>query len=342
MLVWGGFSGSQQQTIYSDGAAYDPTAKTWSMLPAAPIAGREYATSVWTGRSLFIWGGFTNASTGTPATDGALYTPSDHSWTKLPPSPITGYQQSLALVSGQTVIVLTTPRGNNADVVHADSYNPATNKWSRLPDLKLPTGHTIINMATLANGDQIYLWSMWSNPVTNGSETIGYFGIDGFTLNAETRQWSANALAPQAVRNVAQPLWTGRLILIPASQPFCGGCSGPIVLNRAGIALNPRDATTSVIPHGPVDDLDPTYLWTGAALLAVNTTSLLGTSLPGEAAVWNPVTSIWTRLPDAPAGSSQDPVTVWTGSSLLMWGVFAHYDGGSAQSAAQTTGLQLG
>jgi hypothetical protein len=183
-------------------------------------------------------------------------------------------------------------------------------------------------------------------PAGSSDGTLTYSGIDGFTLDIGRRHWSANALAPKTVRNVMGPLWTGSVILLPASQPFCGGCTGSIVLNRTGIVLNPADASTSVIPHGPVDDLDPTYLWTASALLAVNTGTFTsgpdGTSLPGEAAVWDPATDLWTRLPDSPDGVASSPAIVWTGTSLLIWGTFSLVSGTGSPPPEQTGGLQLG
>ena len=346
MLIWGGAT-ARQEKLFADGAAYDPATRDWSTLPSAPIAARIFPASVWTGRSLFIWGGYTSSDAVGPADDGALYTPADHSWVTVARAPVTGYQQVVALRSSELVILLSTPRGGDANVVNVQSYAPSTNSWSRLPDLNLPAGHSVVQVSAIAVDDQIYLWSLWSHvTVVSPNETRGSSGIDGFTFDVPSHQWTANTLAGPSVDSVSGPLWTGNQILLPASQPFRGGRSGPFVTNRTGLTLNQADSATSVIPHGPVDDLNPTYLWTGTALLAVNTQTFMGggpagPSLPGQAAVWDPHTQIWVRLPDAPAGAADSPVTIWTGTSLLMWGEFARFDG--VQSASQqTAGLQLG
>jgi len=341
MLIWGGATARQEQ-LFADGAAYDPASRAWSTLPAAPIAGRVGASSVWTGQSLFIWGGFTTPDAVAPTSDGALYTPADHSWVTLPPAPVPGYQQVVALRSGELVILLSTPRGGDGSVVHVQSYRPATNSWSRLPDLNLPAGHDVGQVAAIAVSDQIYLWSLWAHTTTispNATSTAS--GIEGFTFDMTSRRWTSNTLAGPSVRNVVGPLWTGQQILLPASYPFCGGCSGPMMFNRTGLMLNPANSATSVIPHGPVDDLNATYLWTGAALLAVNSQGSINSSSPGQGAVWDPTTTRWATLPESPAGSASDPVTIWTGTSLLIWGQFAHYNNEST-TGPQTTGLQLG
>ena len=39
LLVWGGWDGGVRETPYfDDGAAYDPVARTWRMLPPSPIS----------------------------------------------------------------------------------------------------------------------------------------------------------------------------------------------------------------------------------------------------------------------------------------------------------------
>lgn len=66
-----------------------------------------------------------------------------------------------------------------------------------------------------------------------------------------------------------------------------------------------------------------------------------GGGAPGDAAVWDPATSTWARLPSAPAGGAEAPVIVWTGQSLLIWGQFSRSNGTST-TPLTTAGLQLG
>lgn len=80
------------------------------------------------------------------------------------------------------------------------------------------------------------------------------------------------------------------------------------------------------------------YVWTGAVVLGVGTTVEAGSAGPGDAAAWDPGTNAWTPLPPAPL-AGQDPVAVWTGTSLLVWGTL-YTSNGSKLSA--TTGLRLG
>lgn len=138
------------------------------------------------------------------------------------------------------------------------------------------------------------------------------------------------------------PLWTGREIAMPGTSMWIGvGVGGPVRTNVAGVVLDPTTSTTRPIRHGPVDDLRPQYLWTGAALLAFSsgteTSDANGHVYPGRAAAWNPSTNSWTTLPDAPLAGWQT-VAAWTGNALLLWGEL--YTPRGAESVA-TTGIEF-
>ena len=81
--------------FHADGAGYDPTTDRWTPLPAAPEGewlDSESASTVWTGREVLFWGGFTPVDpAGDPNlirwADGLAYDPARRSWRRLPPRP---------------------------------------------------------------------------------------------------------------------------------------------------------------------------------------------------------------------------------------------------------------
>jgi hypothetical protein len=106
--------------------------------------------------------------------------------------------------------------------------------------------------------------------------------------------------------------------------------------------LDTANSSTRPIRHGPADDLNAQYLWTGAALLAFNTGTVLsgpgGHVYPGGAAAWDPTANTWTRLANAPL-AGYVPIAIWTGNSLLIWGqLFTPTNG----NWVATTGLEFG
>jgi hypothetical protein len=345
MVIWGGASGRDGEVLHADGATYDPSTRTWSNLPPGPLSARAQAASVWTGKSVFIWGGNVGPDV-TVATDGALYTPADRSWTRVPPAPVTDYGEVRAFWTGTVVVLLSTPAwaGKGADRVNAQSYDPASELWTKLPDLRLPAGHAADGVVDVGAGGRIYLWSMWSlnTPTGPGSFTTSA-GIDSYTFEVDSRRWVANALALPDRMASSTPLWNGRDLLLPATFLWLGaGVGGPVPTNVSGVVVDPATSSTRPIVHGPVDDLNAQYLWTGAALLAFNTgtetSDAHGHVYPGEAAAWDPATNAWSRLPNAPLAANE-PVAVWTGKALLIWGqLFTPTSG----NGVITTGLEFG
>jgi len=54
------------------GGSYDPVANRWQTFATGPLSRRSYASAVWTGQEMLVWGG-TNGET--PLGDGAAYRP---------------------------------------------------------------------------------------------------------------------------------------------------------------------------------------------------------------------------------------------------------------------------
>lgn len=350
MLVWGGASGRDGTVLHADGATYDPSAKSWSGMPAGPLSARAQAASVWTGKSVFIWGGNMDPD-GKTATDGALYTPADQSWTRVPTAPVTDYGEVRAFWTGRLVVLLSTPpwdgkppwEGRGADRVTAQSYDPATNSWTKLPDLRPPAEHPVSFAVDVGAGNEIYVWSLWSftTPIAQDSYTTTA-GIESYTLQVDERRWVSNDLTLADRMVSSTPLWTGREIILPATSVWIGVGRGPIRTNVSGVMLDPATSSTRPIRHGPVDDLHAQYLWTGAALLGFNTgtetSDANGQVYPGRAAAWDPIANTWMQLPNAPFFASE-PVAVWTGTSLLIWGQLDTPRGGNPTTS---TGLEFG
>ncbi|HLF40161.1 MAG TPA: hypothetical protein VI854_01675, partial [Acidimicrobiia bacterium] len=79
-VVWGGGSYEAEEDapparVAPGGAAYDPSATTWTALPAAPVPTRARARAVWTGAEFIVWGGESGYAERTQFADGAAWTP---------------------------------------------------------------------------------------------------------------------------------------------------------------------------------------------------------------------------------------------------------------------------
>ena len=103
MVVWGGYGRSDTciPCFHGDGAAYDPSAGSWTPLAPSPLRGRGGSRAVWTGRDMLVWGGFDS----TDHTDGALYNPTADSWAGLAGGPLSARQNHAMVWTGQQLLI---------------------------------------------------------------------------------------------------------------------------------------------------------------------------------------------------------------------------------------------
>jgi N-acetylneuraminic acid mutarotase len=73
LIVFGGTAHDSSSDFTAAAAAYDPVRARWTMLPPAPIAGRDRHAAVWTGEAMLVFGGCCRGSR--HHRDGALYRP---------------------------------------------------------------------------------------------------------------------------------------------------------------------------------------------------------------------------------------------------------------------------
>jgi N-acetylneuraminic acid mutarotase len=356
LLIWGGNYGPRGDQLAGDGAAYDPTTKRWTKLPAAPISARAQSANVWTGSELFVWGG--DAADGI-ASDGALYNPTTMKWRKLPTSPLSGRVDAQAVwVDGEVIVISGDPPAlSSSQQVHTDlaAFNPTTNRWTTLAPMPLNTNQLVLAVVAVATNDRLYAWEEWQHAVNNadGSGAI-YSGIDLYIFNPTSNSWTPDAAASRPTDGMADnnspdgiesAIWTGTNILVPPPTSYwCGDCPGPAILGGRADLLNPSTNTWTKIPAGPIDDFNPgVFVWTGTTVIDFNTSSETngpnGSTLPGQAAAWDPRTGSWTRLPAAPLSGGD--VNVWDGDELLEWGMLA-VPTSNESVPSDTTGVQFG
>jgi hypothetical protein len=365
-IVWGGAAGKAGDEVRGDGAAYDPATHRWTTLPPAPISARTGMASLWTGSDLFVWGGEDRVfDPGHAVNDGALYDPATAKWKKLPPSPLSARAYATAIrLDGKVIVMggqplpMTSTQGEFTDLA---AYDPATNAWSKLAPMSLANGRVLLGIVAVAASNRVFTWQVWQqvvpDPVASGqtgAESI-YSGIDLDVFDFASNTWrpdpSASRPADGNDRNdaptgIERAFSTGTAIVVPAAQPFCG-CPGPWAPGQQGRLLDLAANTWTLLPRGPVDDLEPNAVYTGDTMLAFDTTASTsgpdGNHFPGEAAVWDPIVDRWTALPAAPLSSGGNAVAVWAGDRLLEWGPFySPTDPNAGEAPSSTGGLSFG
>jgi hypothetical protein len=167
----------------------------------------------------------------------------------------------------------------------------------------------------------VLLWSLWSRTrrLSRSTYTV-YSGVDVYRLRLGEMAWrNVTAGWPQH-QTVSQPIFTGSRIVLAPSGIWCGICKPPVQHDLHGYLVDPATLRLTRIPHGPLDDANPQYLWTGAAIVSLD----LGSELsgpdavrPGDIAFWNPKSTRWARGPRAPKPFGDMPA-VWAKSRLLV------------------------
>lgn len=321
MLIWGGEQGVTGTRLVNTGAAYDPTTRTWTVLPPSPLSPRVNMASVWTGRYWLLWGGDTS-STAAVATDGALYNPSTQTWQLLPSVAMASDGRPRAAWNGTQVIVVTAPRASTVNVLHGAAFNPSTDRWTPLADIVAPRDHPLVSFVALASGSDVYAWYEWNRtiPLGNGAQTYAQ-GVDGFALHAGSTAWAADSRLTPGIEGAEGAIALGSRVYLPAGRT-CWGClgPGPYASPLGGVLIDPGTGGKTTISAGPVAaEQRAAYAWTGHALLAFNYAA--GLSSPtNSAAAWDPPTNTWTTLAREPHDIGPMSNAVWTGSHLLVWG----------------------
>jgi hypothetical protein len=291
-----------------------PLAGTWTALPRSPIGPLGSRAAVWTGRELIVLG---RASGRAAAISYAPRT----GWRLLPAPPVLGraaWTGKELLVWGSTAAaydgrwrrlprppVAGTPQmlawtGRELvgwTVYGGAAYKPATGRWRRLPPALVAgpsawTGHELIVVA--------------------GTRAAAFSPASG---------WRRLAHLPEP-REGASTVWDGRELLV------VGGKSAPAV----GFAYDP--ATDSWRRLEPMESgrTGVAAVWTGKRLLLWGgETGQPGSFvIPPHGLAYDPRADRWSPLPQAPLQGRPDPVGVWTGRSLIVWGGDFQFADGAA------------
>jgi hypothetical protein len=284
-------------------------------LPAAIHAAETAPYRPGGGRALAGLFGPLPASTGPAATMIAGFR-----WSRLPPSPLGGRSQPIVAWTGRDVILAgaNSSRGR----LGVAAYDPATGRWRMITPV-LPAGHPVEDLAMTATASRLFLWSMWTRVHTSSAGPGGQSGVDVLSLGADGIWRDVTGRWPQRV-TVTAPLFTGTAILVPPGQVWCGNLCSPPYTSFPGYFADPVTLARTGIPAGPLGNLDPAFVWTGRAVIAVNEDASVGTGSshltvgPGDMALFDPGTRRWQRLPRPPGYPRLSAVLpVWAGTELL-------------------------
>jgi N-acetylneuraminic acid mutarotase len=265
-------------------------------------------------------------------------------WHKLPLAPFAIPQSQASVWTGRELIVIGRRPLTNPAVRVAESYDPASNRWTRLAPPSDAGTVDLTGVKAVWTGKEMLAFG-WNavayNPTTDtwrelrktlpggivvwtGREAIGWGGgccgdawSNGTAYNPATDTYRNVPRAPLAASQGPLGAWTGRELDLFVSGFDPNDKAYPARLARAA-AYNPTTNTWRRI--APLPGSDVRYSFRGTAVWDGREILVTGAGPKGQSAFsYNPRTNRWRKLAPLPA-PRPGGTAVWTGKQLFVWG----------------------
>jgi N-acetylneuraminic acid mutarotase len=321
VFIWGGADALAKDL--ADGALYDPVSDTWSALPTAgsPPTARVFATAVWTGSVMVVWGGGNAANTADYAS-GSRFDPATNTWSAMTTVGAPSARRvAYGFWTGSRVLFFGgSDKGTNA-VAGVYLYDPVNDKWSTGSGLGQPMAR--LNPTVGWSGTQLLVYG----GVVSNNETQSTYSYD---LASNT--WAHVSDGPSS-RSGAFGAWDGAFLLA-----WSGYNNG---FRTDGKLYEPTGDkwTTMGTSNQPSARWSPNRYTGWSFRIKPHVTLMVGgsgNSFVTTGGTYNSTTNAWTAVGAWPSGASHIyGVAVWTGAELVMWGGRTGTAAGTLTSAGE-------
>ena len=191
MIIWGGTARSGKIERGYEGAAYNPTTRTWRTISPSPPGVQGGAAVVWTGDEMVVWA--SNSPDG--PVGGAVYDPATDSWRRLPAGPLGKREGYASAWTGKELIVVGGSLGDTLAKPVAAALDPGTGSWRLLPALNRITG-LMPSPGVVWGGHEVFVMgSVCANYVSSCTPTL--LAYDPATDALRTIDLGKAPVAPQ-------------------------------------------------------------------------------------------------------------------------------------------------
>lgn len=276
----------------------------WRTIPAAPLAARIFASNVWTGTELLIWGGRACPAPGcvdesaAPFADGATFNPTTGTWRSLPAAPLSPRSRATALWTGKEVLLWGGDSPNLQAVSDGAAFDPVARTWRVMAASPL----TSRTFRVTWTGKEMLAWG-----TVDGTDDR----VDGVAYDPATNSWRPMAPSPLSARILPASDWTGTEILL------WGGQSGDTYL-ADGAAYNPATDLWRPLAKSPLSGRATNGMWTGKELLVWGGEGL--TAAFADGAAYDPVADHWRAMRPSPLAARRGFAEELAGAKLIVWG----------------------
>lgn len=301
MILWGGTARSGKIERGYEGAAYNPTRRTWRTIAPSPSGVQGGAAVAWTGHEMAVWA--SNSPDG--PVGGAAYDPAADSWRRLPAGPLGKRESYSSVWAGKELIVVGGNLGDTLATPVAAALDPQTGSWRLLPALNRVSG-LMPGPGVAWNGDEVF--------------------VMGSVCAARATSCLPTLLAYNPATDVLRKIDLAKAPIAPQQQLKLIGVSGTeLVFSTEGLAnlrifiVRYDPATASWSRKGafapfPVPAGSYTQpAWLGDRYVAADGSSGLQ--------IYSLSTDTWRAITPGPSplNSREGSAIVWTGRELIAW-----------------------
>lgn len=276
--------------------------KGWTPIADAPISGRIYASAVWTGLQVIVWGGerISGPEAGIAKGDGAVYTYTTNSWTLLPSAPSGAARENHSAVWTGTEMLIWGGMASGTTRNDGLSYAPSTGSWDTLPTTTLSARYFAAT-TWIPTVKKMFVWGGF-----NGTTELA----DGALYDPGTRTWTALPAAPIAGRWIVKAAWTGSEVLVWGGRGYADGA-----------LYDPSTNKWRMVPAAPITAgrANAAYLFDADSFVVFGGYNDAWTS---DGAVLSFATLTWSTLPAVPSTwVTRENGRGWLlGGALSIWG----------------------
>ena len=287
------------------------TKYTWKTMATAPIPGRYYAGSAWTGKELVVAFGYTSGFK--YANDAASYDPAANKWTAAPIAPVVARREVPGAWTG-TEAIFWGGYGSPSPYYKNDGarYNLVTKKWASITTVGAPSGRYRHVMVWDNVGKQMIVWG--------GYGTSPSYKNDGGRYDPTTNTWKPIALSPLSGRYYPGYAWDA------ASRRLYvwGGYGTSPSYKNDGAYYDAAANKWTMLPASPL----PGRRQMGAAVAGGKFLVWGGYATPSpyykdDGAVYDPATSKWTMMPKPPMSGFREPHVATDGKKVFFFGGYS-------------------
>jgi hypothetical protein len=283
---------------------------------------------VWTGSEIIIWGGATstmaNGSFDSTFNDGARFNPATGVWTPLSQlNAPTGRYGHSTVWTGTEMIIFGGQRFNSSGMTEVLSsgarYNPTSNVWTATSSTGAPTARSY--HSAVWSGSKMIVWGGTTDGGPMSTNT-------GAQYDPATDSWIPTSMTGAPMNGASGHLafWTGTDMILIGGGFF----------DNINARYNPVSDTwnaNAASPMGfPMNSIS-SYVaaqWTGNDVLTAFSS---GGGFPLQLQSYSPVSDFWQALASPSNLTFQAPLSVWTGSEMIVWGVSSGPTPFTAQAA---------